>query len=457
MSIPPVTPPQVATPVVRNDLLKSLHITLLQVLPADTRAFWKQHSLVMDGRLLGEPALLKHVWEEGAHSPLDFQNRVLESLEPFLLQRGMSVEEFVDRVSYWGNRNSFLHAKFLLRAFNPLLSLFFKASDAMSFVLVLADMAGSRLVKGLNFPILKRVSVNGKKHVYTMLKVRELYTAGLTPWDGHLYSAKLLKVGPKALGLPPYDSVETLCDARPVEKVAGDAKTERKDGAFFIDGKRMGTIKGFPDFCAGHGLDMVRFDLPGLTGVEMDEDYTCPQRKRPVLSKGSFYGGPAYIFRVIYPESHTRTDDSLFHFIEEATLEELPEWEGLKEAHLKLVEAAREKVRIEYRGGEDAVYVEGGQLVSGTQAKILRRVLRENSGSGRTTFTFKEFKFDKEIYHSHKGTGFETSLARLIDALEKTPYSMSIVKQGGGKFVWVAECRIDYRETHGATGMDKAA
>lgn len=436
----------IASPLIRNDLLKALHVTLLQILPAQTRTFWKKNPLVKEGSALGEAALLRHIWEDGAQSPLDYLNRVLNSLEPFLLEHSVPVEEFVENLSYWGNRASFLSARFVLRALNPLLPTWITAKDAMYLVLVFTELAGSRLVKGLNFPILKRVKDGDRREVIAMIKLPGLLTRELTPWDGYLYSAKLLRRGPKALGLPAFDSVDMLGDARPAESVVWEGSPARIQGGFSISGERVGEEMDFSAFCDRHQLDMGRYDLPGRRGIAMVRDYYCPKRKRVVLHKDCFYGAPAYLFKIRYSANHPRPDNHLFHFIEEATLDELPEWDQLKGAHLELVEAVRESVRFEYRGGEDSIYLQGVELISGVPAKVLRRILREHVATGKKVFKFREFKYDTEIYHSSKNSGFEVSLKRLSEALEATGYPTLVKPKGKGVFEWDADCRIEFRE-----------
>jgi hypothetical protein len=436
----------IPTPLVRNDLLKSLYIGMLQTLPSETRSFWKQHPLSLNGTTMGESALLQHIWEDGTESPLEYLSRVLESLEPFLLQRGIAVEDFVDQISYWGNRGTFLNSRFLLKSLNPLVSRLFSTSDIMSFLLLFTETIGSRLVKGLSFPILKRVVVDENKHVYAMVRVNELFTQNLTPWDGYLYSAKLLRVTPKVLGLPAYDSVDLLSDARAIEKIVWEGETKRREGAFFISGERMGKVVAFSEFCAAHDLNIKPHNLPSTQGVVMEEDYYCPKRKRIVLRKGCFYGAPAYVFKIVYSKNRPQQSNYLFHFIEEATLHDLPSWAALKRNHLDLVESTKENVTIEYRSSEDNIFVGGRELISGKPAKILCRILRENQNSGKTEFVFREFKYDQSLYHSPKNTGFEVSLKRISEVLVERGYSVALSQKGFGKFTLDLGCKIDFRE-----------
>ena len=258
------------SPLVLNDVLKSLHIALLQMLPEHAGKFWKGHALDVEGRTLSESAKLRHIWEENARSPLDFLNRVLQSLEPFLLERGIPVEDFVARMSYWSNRGSFLSARFMLKTLNPLLSRLFSASDLMSFILTLMGIVGAKLVKGMSFPILDKVTVGGEKHVYTMILVPELFTTNLTKWDGEMFSARLLQVKPKAFGLPPYSDVALMSDARTPEEVLWEGGPERDGDRFLIGGRACGKANNFFSYCTGHGLNVSTYGLPSAMGIVMD-------------------------------------------------------------------------------------------------------------------------------------------------------------------------------------------
>lgn len=439
---------------IRNDLLKSIYMGMLETLGVeDTRNFWQRHPLTLTNQKLNESTLLQHIWDESAQSPLEYLVHILESLEPFLLEnakkgqgKSVAVEEFVDKISFWGNQGTFLNARFVLNMINPFFSRFISQSDAISVLLWLTEKIGKLLVHGLSFPVLKSEKIAESKHVYTMIRVEALLNKQLKPWDGYLYSAKLLKVAPKGLGLPAFDTVELLSDARTVQMVVFEDQTECKDDAFFINGQRMGTILTFSAFCDSRKLNIKSYSLPHCKGVEIERDYRCPKRRRVVLRQGCFYGADVYLFKIVYALKKPKKDHFLFHFIREATQEDLPAWAELKNTHLALVESVREYVLFEYRMNVESIFVAGRELIKGKAAKILRHILKLHQEQGRTEFTFQEFKYEKTLFHSHKDKGFETYLERLVHALEKTGYSISIKKHGDGKFTLITGCRIGFQE-----------
>lgn len=444
----------VPSTLIRNDLLKSIYIGMLETLSLEeTRNFWKQHPLTLNEQTLSESALLHHIWAEKALSPLNYLTQVLESLEPFLLEKGkavgekaVTIEAFVDKITYWGNRGTFLNIRFLLIPLNQILKWFFSQNQAISGLLHLTDLAGKVLVKGLTFPVLKSETIGRDNHVYTMLRVEELLNRTLTPWDGYLYSAKLLKVAPRGLGLPAFDEVHVLSDARTSESIVTEGKTERRDGSFYINGERMGKILDFSTFCSNRKLNIESYSLPHSQGVAMEKDYFCPKRKRVVLRKGCFYGADVYLFEIVYPNKIPKKGHYLFHFFEEAALEEIPAWSKLKSKHLELVEIVGEIANFEYLGSAESMLVDGHELISGKAAKIMRRILLDFQSTGKTEFTFKEFKYDKALFNSHKEKGFETYLKRLIKALAETDYPLGIKLDGDGNFTFVVDCKISLRE-----------
>ncbi len=436
------------SPSIRNDLLKSLYIGMLQEIPSEAGTFWKQHPLHLDDKTLSESALLEHIWDDDAQTPLEYVTRVLGALEPFLVKRGVATEEFINHISYWVNRGTFLHAKFFLLILNPLVSRLFSTSDVMSFLLQFTDIIGSKLVKGLSFPILKKQTLNGKKHVYAMVRMNELLSQSLTPWDGYLFSAKLLQSTPKVFGLPAYDAVELLCDARSVDKIIWVEDFELRDGVLFISGIRIGSVMAFSEFCTLHDLNLKSNTVAPIKGVNVEKDYYCPERKRVVLRRGCFYGAPVYLFKIVYTLTiHTKKENYLEHAIEEATREDKSSLKTLEQQHLKLVELAKETVVIEYRSHEDIIFLSGKEMRRGISAKILSRILRENQKEGKTEFTFREFKYDKSLYHSPKNTGFEVGLQRLAESLKNSGYSLELKLIGSGKFCLESRVKIDFRET----------
>ena len=81
-------------PTVRNDYLKAVHAAMLQRFGVEqTRVFWAGHPLTRNGAALGERELALHLFDEGAKSPLDWAMTVVNSQEPFLLERGVDPRE----------------------------------------------------------------------------------------------------------------------------------------------------------------------------------------------------------------------------------------------------------------------------------------------------------------------------------------------------------------------------
>jgi hypothetical protein len=167
----------------------------------------------------------------------------------------------------------------------------------------------------------------------------------------------------------------------------------------------------------------------------IEKDWWCERRKRVVLRGDCAYGAPLYIFAFHWRLVRNRSQDFLKHIVEEALKAEADEEEDLA---LRLAQeflgGQEAPVCCTYAIGEDCIYVDGRPVCRGVPARILRDCIDAYATTGRSHFTYREFKSDRRFISHPKNTGFEVRLNRLRVALEATPCGIRIESTGRGRF-----------------------
>ena len=107
-------------------------------------------------------------------------------------------------------------------------------------------------------------------------------------------------VAPTIFGVPPFDSLAVICDARAVESVPWDAACHRSGDRFSINGVTYGRCVQLGRFLAERGYEITEIRAEDVEVVVMDRDYRCSWRARTVLREGCAYGAPGYLARLAW-------------------------------------------------------------------------------------------------------------------------------------------------------------
>ena len=430
-----------------HEWVKAVYITLLSLCEdKDLILFWEGNPLTLHGKRFSTHDLLSHLWLDKAQIPIIWDYQVGETLEAFLIHRGISMVQFYQRMLNRNNRSSFMPGKYLLKWFYPVMSHFFSSLDPRDMMIRLIPFFTENLYEG---HLHRRVNktVKGEWVDSILIYITDKTFQECIFFDFGVHANEQAKASPGIFGMPPFEDVGVLADCRPVSLIVWSGKVEERDGYLFIESRRLGQSLAFNDFCKSLDLDLVKFGIPDKMGILMEKDYFCPIRNRIVLHAGSFYDAPIYLQRIRHRKLGKVSRNVLNHLVMDLEGEEDPSKIALNQRHIGLLAKVKESLVFTYYGRDESISVNGEYLAKSIPAKILRHVLTAHTQEGKLEFEYREFKRDIEITLRQKNTNFEVRFYRLMEKLEEKCPGLRFEKQGRGKFALKTNCKIIYEES----------
>lgn len=422
---------------VTNLYPRALHHALLATCGVEaTREFWLRHPLVFDGRPKSLRELGLHLERNFEMTPLAWVLHSQNSLEDFLLERGIAIEAFADSLLQHSNRASFIPSKVGLAWISPLIAQLFRAVDPYRVVVRMLILGAKLASPGVISQELRHYKLSSDARAsILLLTYRELWLGTLPAWDAPVFTSRMHRNNPRALGLPPFERVSALADARTATEITTGSDAACHNGEFWIDGVPHGTVEPFSTYCKRHAFCLPDFGQPDPLVVVIHKAWSCPRRKRAVLTEGCAYGAPAYVFRFEWQVSSRRATKYLKSLLDES-LGNTAQSDG---ARLRRLSAAflgdAPHTRCKFIAGHDTMYVNDKYLCKGVPARILRRCMQIRDEEGRVTFEYREFKQDGAFISHPKNTGFEVRLSRLREALKASDSGLWIEQHEPGRFI----------------------
>ena len=432
----------------RNDFTKALHGALLQQVGVDaTRIFWSDHPLVRDTGAVTPAELAHHVWQEEAFTSVAWTMGVANDLEPFLIERGVCFETFLETTRRFANHGSFVQSRHVLSWLSPILVALFRFGDPYRLLLHAAKLATAKLSPGVVcalVPWRRRGAVEAPTARFGSLWLTYpgLAEGRIPPWDFTTLTGRQIQVSPRMFGLPPFDPMVVLSDARRPESIPWKVPCATTDGRFFVDAVPHGRVMPFSHFLREVGYELERYDRIDPDVVVIDRDYVCPSRGRVVLSAGCAYGAPGYLTRLGWSAKRPRVHNPLAHLLEQGGREYAEIHERLEALQLAYLDAVTTVIPVVFSAADESLHVAGRYVCRGISARILRECLRISRDEARQEFTFRELKRKRELVSHPKNTGLEIRLRRLRAALSAADCGLALAPTGRGRFALVCSSKL---------------
>jgi hypothetical protein len=442
------------TSLVWNSSLRSLHSGLLLVGGADlAREFWLGHPLeTTEGPLTGAD-LFEHIWREQALSPLEYQLRVLDSVEAFCLHHDMDFLDFLQNKLFGTQKGAFFSPRGALILVGRVLFHLVRSRDLHRTLLEVLDASTREIAPGL----MTRLVQNSRKDDVGEGWVLQVHDRGFsgrfTGFDAEIWLGLQLKTSPRRLGGAHYEDVRCLCEVRDIshvlEAVPRGLHPVRMDDCWALDGRPITRATTFHEWVRRQGLDLEAFsDVPDHPVQEALEDIECPARRRRVVRQGAVYGSQCYLLRLRWRVGGGGSvEEGVAELIRDAM--ERDDASPIAQAarlHEDLLRMHRQKMSFVFHRQDDTMSCDGEHLLRGVPAKILQKVLMAHTLAGRTSFEHREFRRDPDLGLDPLNPNLESRIRILSDRLEDRLEGIRLVKSGRGRFELETKILLEFSE-----------
>jgi hypothetical protein len=430
-----------------HEYCRSMYLVMLNDFPLEWIAeFWNAHPLVLPGRKLEGPALLRFLWDRKGQVPVHWDCEVANAVEPFVVSKDLVGFDFTKRMLYRNNSGSYIPGRKILSWFYPVMSTAFSVLDGRDMVFKLCTVYSERIWQGHLHRRVKRVELGGWIESW-MAYIPDRTFRDRIEFNFDYLAGDQIQSAPKVFRLPAFEEISYMADLRTPERVLWTGCAEMRGDALYIDGERYGHATTFHGFTASNGLDLGEFSPPDGEVILMEKEYRCPERRRAVLHAGCAYGAPLYLTRIRHRKTPDKASNLLGDLIADSELEEEDLFESeLRKRHLELVGRMEAKAVFAYDAGTQSMSLNGKHFLKNVPAVILQRILIAYTTGGKHEFEYREFKNDFEISLGQKNANFEIRFYRLLEKLERAGAGLSIRRLERGRFAIKADVRIEYRE-----------
>ena len=437
-----------------NAPLRALHSGLLLVGGTEmAREFWVGHPLELPEQILTGAELHQHIWDEQGLSPLEYQLRVVESVEAFCLHREIDFLPFLERHVFGLGSGTFLTPKGTLSLVGKFLIQLTRSRDVRRTVLELLEPS-NRMISPKTIARLAKVEETNGRFLAWVLQIQDTSFQGRFPgYDAESWLGMQLRHSPNRMGVASFDEVECLCQARTVQDIleAIPRGYRLSDQALRMGTADMPPVRkiGFFEWCWGKGIspEDVR-EVPDHEVELVEENVICPIRRRMVIRGGSILGSKCYLMRVKWGGIPSiPVESGLARLIRDVMGEDGPsEMDRASALHEQLIQQFRQRLQFVYHKQDETISCNGEHLLRGVPAKILHKVLMSHTVTGRTIFEHREFRRDPDLHLDPVNPNLESRIRILSERLEERLQGIRILKNGRGRFELETAQVIEFSE-----------
>jgi hypothetical protein len=421
--------------------------------PDLAREFWLGHPMESCEAPLAGADLFEYLWREHSLSPLDYQLRVLDSVEAFCLHHDMEFLPFLRGTVFRLHKGTSLSAKESLSIMGKLLFEFIRTRNMHQTILEVMEPT-IRMVAPSLLTRLVRISRTKERNEGWLLHAPDPSCSQRYPgYDAESWLGIQLERSPLALGGAPFDPVDCFCDVREIshvlESVHKGLHPVRVEDGWSVDGQPISRTVSFHQWVRRQGLDSTVFpEIPDHPVQEVLADVECPARRRRVLRSGAVYGSLCYILRITWPDHPSRSlEDGLSDLIGEAMGDVANSPLALAaQRHEELLRQFRQKLSFVYHRQDSTISCNGEHLLRGVPAKILQKVLMAYTLTGRTIFEHREFRRDPDLGLDPLNPNLESRIRIVSERLENRVAGLRIAKDERGRFGLEAKSLVEFVE-----------
>ncbi len=424
---------------IRNDFLSLIYYGLLREFSfSDAAKFWKNHSLYINDRYLAKRELYEYIGNPRHKAPFEYVFAVLNSLEPFFVERGQDLRAFLKRNILELRQGASLAPLFALWSFVPLLRPFLESKDPRDFLLDGIQVINSRARPGTLQKLIRRSQNAGITRSLILFTPDPSFSREFSSVDGDLFFAQTLQLAPVRIGFEPFDTYRMISESRNAISRISEHTAALRGDTLYIDGVAYGRQCMFDDFLSERSIK-TGLKAPNRKVIVMNQDYVCPSRGRIVLHEGCAYGAPIYLYEMEYrPLSTTPSFSAMIKdALKGDTLNDTEDCDR----HMAFLKACRDHLRFIFDCPSEYVILEGRRLTRGIQARILAHILHDFS-KGSSHFSYAQLARNQSLISHPANTGLAIRIARIQKILEKECPALKILSRGRGEFQVSCDCPV---------------
>ncbi|HOX51579.1 MAG TPA: hypothetical protein PKY05_08825 [Fibrobacteria bacterium] len=441
------------TNLVWNAPLRTLHCALLLEGGIElAREFWLGHPLeTLDGPVSGVE-LYRHIWKEQAWTPLEYQLRVMESMEAFCLHHDIDFLKFIREKVFTLQSGGVLSARGSLALVGNFLFQLVRTRDIYRTILeVLND--STRILAPMTTTKLIATDLLPGYHRGWMLHIHDPSFSGNLPgYESDVWFGTQLEKIPQRLGLSPYAFVYCHSEAREISVILG--KVHRgvhpswQGDRWVLDGTAISKPDRFYRWLSDCGIAPSQIHpVPDHDIQVAVQDVVCPVRKRVVIRAGCAYGALAYLAEMRWKRGGGQpVEQGISGLIHNAMADDLDPMDLACQRHEELLMQYRHRLCFVFHHQDETISCNGEHLLRGVPAKILQKVLMAHTLTGRTSFENREFRRDPDLGLDPLNPNLESRIKILSERLDERLVGFRIIKSGRGRFDLETTTLVEFQE-----------
>ncbi len=433
---------------VANGLLKFLYGSLLlqftqeEVLHLFLNAGFKKNGIGMKN-----DELLKHIWDERKQTDQQTVFTLLNSLEYFFNKHDRyDLPQFMyESIIKLGGGVPYPPATNLW-ILESIVKYLLAATDFRLLILRHAHRATKRLSPNALWKVVDEENLmgNGRRLHLAICPDISLQTIALSPVSD-IFLTPVLSSVPRKLEQSPFSNVECIAECMPANTCIGDTcSIEQRGEHFFLDGSLYGVQVP---------VDFLKNRYPNLPNIEsvhtlpkpimISQDYICPRRKRKVLRAGVIYGSPWHIFKIECKRKEV-VDNSVLSIAAEDILNyPSNKWKYVTSQHTELINCTGKRTLIfTYEHSSISIWCDDKFITSGTQAKILYRILKDYVQFNKNCIERRSLLSDSNLVADPLNSCLTIRLKRISNRLHAVCPGFKLQFEGRGKISIATTCRI---------------
>lgn len=419
---------------------------LLDLSISETREFWRNNPLIINGNKMTETSLFHLLWKADTYVPLEYGLAVFHNVSEYLSRNGYPLDEFLVKLIKTSCAEFIFPIDEVFNAIKPFLYNNVTTIDIRYLILLLLNNIYKKIIYHCTFHSIQHKETEHRNRDLFLITYDTSVTAKLY-YDITRWKSIFLKLSPQIINIPVFEKVDLIADCRRIETVLDNTKTNYTitKGYLYIDKQKYGKEIDFNSFLKNEGICIKDRSIPSCTGVVIERDIFYPSENSCILKKKTFYGSPFYLLAVYY-EKLIKSPENIYNCFLEKNYDQQLIHGKIASRHADMLQSCIQSPAFIYNKDHKIISIKGKRLASGTQASILRKIVYTYIYSKQKEFEYQEFIGDPGIFLDPLNPNLYIRIKRLSKKISEIYPPLKILQKGAGKFLFICDSEISLIE-----------